>query len=49
MGLALPFISYGGSSIVSMYLAMGVVSSVHAHPRPEARSRYVQPPLPSDV
>ena len=49
IGLTLPFISYGGSSIVSMYLAMGVVSSVHAHPRPEARSRYVQPPLPSDV
>lgn len=49
IGLTLPFISYGGSSIVSMYLAMGVVSSVHAYPRPEARSRYVQPPLPSDV
>ena len=44
IGLTLPFISYGGSSIVSLYLAMGVVSSVHAHPRPEARSRYVQPP-----
>ena len=45
IGLTLPFISYGGSSIVSMYLAMGVVSSVHAHPRPEARSRYVQPSI----
>lgn len=48
IGLTLPFISYGGSSIVSMYLAMGVVSSVHAHPRPEARSRYVQPPLQAE-
>ena len=38
IGLTLPFISYGGGSIVSLYLAMGVVSSVHAHPgqRPEA-------------
>lgn len=45
IGLTLPFISYGGSSIVSLFLAMGVVSSVHAHPRPEIRSRYVRPPL----
>ena len=44
IGLTLPFISYGGSSIVSLFLAMGVVSSVHAHPRPEIRSRYVRPP-----
>lgn len=43
IGLTLPFISYGGSSIVSMYLAMGVVSSVHAHPNPGVHSRYIQP------
>lgn len=44
IGLTLPFISYGGSSIVSMYLAMGIVSSIHAHPTPSTRSRYIHPP-----
>ena len=28
VGLTLPFISYGGSSIVTMYAAMGLVSSI---------------------
>lgn len=28
VGLTLPFISYGGSSIVTMYAAMGIVSSI---------------------
>lgn len=43
IGLTLPFISYGGSSIVSMYLAMGVVSSVRAHPGGGIKSAYIQP------
>jgi len=34
MGLTLPFISSGGSSIVTTFAAMGVVSSVKAHPMP---------------
>lgn len=34
MGLTLPFISYGGSSIVTMFAAMGMVSSVKAQTLP---------------
>ncbi len=31
IGLTLPFFSYGGSSTVALYAAMGIVSSVHGH------------------
>lgn len=34
MGLTLPFISYGGSSILTMFAAMGLVSSVNAQTLP---------------
>ncbi|MCI8423293.1 MAG: FtsW/RodA/SpoVE family cell cycle protein [Lawsonibacter sp.] len=34
MGLTLPFISYGGSSMITLYAAMGIVSSVKAKPMP---------------
>ena len=34
MGLTLPFISYGGSSIVTLYAALGLVSSVKARALP---------------
>lgn len=34
MGLTLPFISYGGSSIITLFAAMGIVSSVKARPLP---------------
>ena len=43
VGLTLPFISYGGSSIITLYLAMGLVSGIHMRPDPEAKSPYVQP------
>lgn len=43
IGLTLPFVSYGGSSIVTLYLAMGLVSGIHMRPDPEARSPYIQP------
>ncbi len=34
MGLTLPFISYGGSSIITLFAAMGMVSSAKARPLP---------------
>ena len=34
MGLTLPFVSYGGSSIITLYAAMGIVSSVRARMLP---------------
>ena len=43
VGLTLPFISYGGSSIITLYLAMGLISGIHMRPDPEAKSPYVQP------
>ena len=43
IGLTLPFISYGGSSIITMFLSMGLVSGVHMRPDPEAKSPYIQP------
>ena len=34
MGLTLPFFSYGGSSIITLYTAMGIVSSIRARTLP---------------
>lgn len=42
IGLTLPFISYGGSSIVTLFLAMGLVSGIHMRPDPDKASHYVQ-------
>lgn len=43
VGLTLPFISYGGSSIVTMFAAMGFVSGIHMRPAPDASARYIRP------
>ena len=43
MGLTLPFISYGGSSIVSLYAMLGLVSGVHARPEAPSHALYIQP------
>lgn len=43
IGLTLPFVSYGGSSIITVYLAMGIISGIHMRPDPESRSPYIQP------
>jgi rod shape determining protein RodA len=42
IGLTLPFLSYGGSSIVTMFLAMGIVSGIHMRPAPDANARYIR-------
>ena len=44
IGLTLPFISYGGSSVVTTYLMLGLVSGVYARPRPISHERYIRPP-----
>ena len=47
IGLTLPFISYGGSSIVTLYAMLGLVSGVYARPAPISHERYIHPPLSS--
>ena len=44
IGLTLPFVSYGGSSLVTLYTMLGLVSGVYARPAPTSLERYVQPP-----
>lgn len=45
IGLTLPFISYGGSSIITLYMMLGLVSGVYAHPSATKQERYIRPPL----
>ena len=45
IGLTLPLISYGGSSIIATYTMLGLVSGVHARPAPPSHERYIRPPL----
>ena len=44
IGLTLPFISYGGSSMVSLYAMVGLVSGVFAKPSSSSHERYIRPP-----
>ena len=45
IGLTLPFISYGGSSILSLYAMVGLVSGVYARPQRPVHERYIHAPL----
>ena len=45
IGLTLPFISYGGSSIISLYTMLGLVSGVYARPSAPSHERYIRPPM----
>ena len=44
IGITLPFISYGGSSIITLYTMLGLVSGVYSHPNPTSHERYIRPP-----
>ncbi len=43
IGLTLPLISYGGSSVVTIYAMLGLVSGAHARPQSLSHERYIQP------
>ena len=42
IGLALPFISYGGSSILTSFIAMGIVSGIKMRPAPSISAHYIR-------
>lgn len=43
IGLTLPLVSYGGSSVVTIYATMGLVSGSYARPQSLSHERYIQP------
>ena len=43
IGLTLPFISYGGSSMVTLFAMLGLVSGSYARPASLSNERYIQP------
>ena len=43
IGLTLPLISYGGSSVVTIYATMGLVSGSYARPQSLSHERSIQP------
>lgn len=43
IGLALPFFSYGGSSLMTSFLAVGIVSGIKMRPAPDISAHYIRP------
>lgn len=41
VGVPLPFISYGGTSIVTLFLSFGIIMSIYAHPEPKKEKEYI--------
>ena len=48
IGLTLPFISYGATSIVTLYAMLGLVSGVYARPTATSHERYIRAPFLSN-
>ena len=44
IGLTLPFMSYGGSSLMTLYAMLGLVSGVHARPEAPSHELYIRAP-----
>lgn len=49
MGLTLPFFSYGGTSIVTMYLAVGMVAGISMRAKQRKQARLAGAPIDDDV
>ena len=45
IGLTLPFVSYGGSSLITLFTMLGLVSGVYARPSAPSHERYIRPPI----
>ena len=43
IGLTLPFFSYGGSSVITLFGMLGLVSGAYARPSSLSHERYIQP------
>ena len=43
IGLALPFFSYGGRSLMTSFLAVGIVSGIKMRPAPDITAHYIRP------
>ena len=43
IGLALPFFSYGGSSLMTSFMAAGIVSGIRMRPAPDISAHYIRP------
>ncbi len=48
-GIPLPFVSYGGSSMMTSFAAVGLVQSVHMHRYARPPGERFQPPVPPSV